>query len=506
MTIRIAIGRFWTESHSFSPLLTNRQMFECGVLEEGDALLKKLRGTRTEVGGFLSVLDAEGVTVAPTLAAQCMCGGPIEQPLWERLRDGLLQRLSEALPVDGVLLSLHGATVAEQEDDCCGTLLAAVRRLVGPHVPVIATLDMHGNVTAAMIANSTALIAYKTYPHHDFHARGEQAARLMLRTVRGAVRPATVMTALPLSIGRSTDLQLELIAEGAALEESGRILACSIMNTHTGLDVAEMESFSALIVTDNDPGLASRIGQDMMWKAWQQRQRVRGGTAPSGVTMTEAVPAALAHPPGTVVLTEWGDAVTAGFPGDNAELIAQLLERRSPARACLLITDPDLVQRAIAAGIGNPVSGPIGGRWGGTYYKPVPVDGRVRLLFDGVLPPSHEAHPSHLAVSNTSMGPTAVVQVGDNITVIATSVPVASTEPTVFRAAGVEPADYRLVLCKAIIQHRAHFASMAVGFVDIDGGRYDNNTHPWRKHDPKSSYPYREFTDDEIRSRLGYEG
>lgn len=513
MKLRVAVGRFWTESHSFSPLLTDLQMFRCGLLAEGEELLAKLRNTRTEVGGFLSVLDREeDVEIVPTLAAQCMCGGPLEQPVWEDLRDRLLGRLTEALPVRGVLLSMHGAMVAEREDDCCGALVARVRRLVGKEVPVVVVLDMHGNPTRQLVESSTAIVAYKTHPHRDFHERGEQAAQLLLRAVRGQARPVLRMTPLPLTLGVTTDLQLELIAEVVAMEASAKILAGSIMYTTPGLDVEEHYALSALIVTDNDPESAQNTGRELMWKAWQQRHRVRTGRQ-EGLRFPEAISKALEHPPGTVILTDWGDAVTAGFPGDNAEMILHLLRMGVRERACLIVNDPDLVQRAIRAGVGNTVSGPIGGRWGGSYYKPVRLDSRVRLLFDGNLPPSREENPGHLWISNTSMGLTAVVQVGESITVVATSVPVASTEPTVFRAAGVEPADYRMVLCKTVLQHRMHFAPLAVGFLDVADTRFGPyRTHwerqkvfPWKKRDPEVTFPFREFSDEEIRRRLGLE-
>lgn len=503
MKMRVAVGRFWTETHSFSPLPISRAMFECGLLVEGDAVLNSLRGTRSEVGGFLSVLDDEPVEVLPTLAAQSMCGGPIERPVWQEIRDGILRRLAEVQPVDGVLLSCHGATEAVGEEDCVGVLLREVRHLVGPDVPLVATLDMHANPTRQMVENATALVAYKTYPHHDFFERGQQAARLLLRTVRGEVEPVMVATSLPLAVGQAIPVQLDRIADGIELEESGQVLACSVLSTHYYMDVAEFHPLTALIVTDGDRASARRVGQEMMWRAWQDRQRVKDALQQAaGLPLAEAVERALSFPPGTVVMADWGDAVTGGYPGDDASLIAHLLERGIEEPACLIINDPDLVQRAMAAGVGRPVAGPIGGRWGGRFYRPVTVDGRVRLLFDGVLPPSREEQPGHLVISNTSMGPTAVVQVGQTITVVATSVPVSSTEPTVFRAVGVEPADYRLVLVKAVRQQRMHFAPIAVGFVEIADGRYGFDTHTWRARDPNDAYPYKEFTDAEIRRIL----
>ncbi len=314
-----------------------------------------------------------------------------------------------------------------------------------------------------------------------------------------------VASRLPLSIGFAIDLQLELIAEGVERENSGDLLACSVLSTHTGLDVKNMGALSSLVVTDRDVELARQTSRGLMWKAWQQRDRVTATLEYRALPLSEAVSKALGHPPGTVVMADWGDAVTAGFPGDNAELLSHLQERGIRERTCLMITDPDLVERSLRAGVGNPVAGPVGGRWGEGYYEPVRVDGRVRLLFDGVLPRRQQEQPGHLSVSNTSMGPTAVVQIGDVFTVIATSVPVAYSDPFAFRSAGVEPADYRIVLCKTVLQQRRHFAPVAVGFVQIGGNRFGDEVHPWRKRDTRSTYPARNFSDTEIRRLLGFE-
>jgi microcystin degradation protein MlrC len=155
-----------------------------------------------------------------------------------------------------------------------------------------------------------------------------------------------------------------------------------------------------------------------------------------------------------------------------------------------------LVKRSIEAGIGNTVDGPIGGRWGEEYYAPVPVGGRVRTLFEGPIWPS-------VGTYNASLGPTAVVQVGDSIGVVATSLPSVSVSPKVFRVVGVEPADYRLVLVKAVHQHTRLFAPVAVAFVSISEGRALQNDLPWVKQDPLALYPYRDYSDEEIRAIPG---
>src|SRR5262245_30914580 len=145
--MRVAVGRFWTESSSLSPLLANRAMFVAGALIEGEVVLRFGRNTRTEVGGVLGALDEAGVEAVPVLAEQAACAGPIDEECWTWIRGRLFALLDQAGPVDAVLMSLHGATVAVNEDDCCGSLVAGMRKIVGPDVPIVATLDMHGNPT-----------------------------------------------------------------------------------------------------------------------------------------------------------------------------------------------------------------------------------------------------------------------------------------------------------------------------------------------------------------------
>lgn len=495
MAFRIALGQFWTESNSFSPLLASREMFEYGLWAEGDRLLEQARGTLTEMGGFLNVLEQEGAEAVPTLGAYCAPSGPIEQPVWEEIRDTLVGRLREALPVDGVLLALHGATVAEQEDDCCGALVAAIREVVGPEVPIVATLDMHANPTRQLLTLTTALVAYKTLPHSDFVERGEQAARILLATLAGRINPVMVLTSLPMSTWGAIDLTLELLDDCKRLEEAGQALACSVLPTHMPLDVAERGVLSAIVVTDGDVTTARQLGRDLMWKAWQQRHRVGQDTRVHFLPLDQAVPAALAHPPGPVVLADWGDSVTMGYPGDNPSLLAYLLEHQVTEPACMVLHDPALVRRALAAGVGHWVDGPIGGRWGGDEYQPVPVGGRVCLLFDGQLWPVG-------ALWHSRIGPTAVIRVNEAITVMATSIPVATVDPRVLRAAGIEPADYRLVLVKSNFHHRLLFSPFAVGFIELYSPRLQIERQPWRKVNPGWVYPFRDYSDDEIQHLL----
>jgi microcystin degradation protein MlrC len=493
--LRIAVGRFWTESSSMSPLSANRPMFEAGALVEGEDVFSLGRGTRTELGGIFHILDAAPqVEVIPLLAAQASCAAPIEAELWHEMHDRMIELLTQQLPVDAVVLSLHGATLAEDEDDCCGTLLNHIRAVVGPSVPIVATLDLHGNPTAQMTQAANALVAYKTNPHHDFVERGQQAATIALAAARGEIKPVTTTVSIPLNL---TSLQLidELIAQGIELEREGKALCCSIMPTHIYLDVADFRVSSAVIVTDNDRAAAVALGKQLMSDAWRQRDRVTAEARPL-IPVPEAVQLALSMPPGTVVIADPNDSVTGGFPGDCPALIQALLDLGVSEPTCHILTDPAFVERAMQAGIGATISGPLGGTWGGAQYHPVQVDARVVTLSEGTILRSREPRPGHLEVSNRSMGPTAVVKIGEGVTVVVTSVPVMSTEATVYRSVGVEPYNYRMVTTKSVNQQRFHYTE-AAGFIDLDGPGWGQaaRDYEWKKRNPADAYPHRSFDD-----------
>jgi microcystin degradation protein MlrC len=409
--------------------------------------------------------------------------------------------LRAAGPVDAVLVSLHGATLAVGEDDCCGALLAGLRAVVGPSVPIVATLDMHGNPTRRMAAAADGLVAYKTYPHHDFVERGRQAASIALAAARGEVHPVTELVTIPLRLG-SLPLMNDLIALAVALEGEPGVLCASIMPTHPHLDVAEFHPLSAVVVADGDRPRARQLAQRLMAEAWRQRDRAVA-EAPRLTPLPEAIDAALAMPPGTVVIADRLDAVTGGFPGDCPAVVAALLERGVSEPSCHILTDPAFVERAARAGVGGVVEGLLGGAWGGSRYVPINVSVRVRALVDGRLQKSREPQPGHLEVSNTSMGPTAVGEIDGRITVVATSVPVMSTEPTVFRSVGVEPYDHRIVVTKSVNQQRFHYRE-AVGFVDLGGPGWGGAeaTHAWVKRSPTDAYPDRPVAAAEIRRLL----
>src|SRR3979490_346658 len=183
--MRVGIAGLFHESTTFMPAPTMYEDFASTSLTRGEALVERWQGVPHELGGFLEGARQFGLTIAPALAAYGVPSGSLTPEAFERLVAELLEAVQAAGPLDGLLIALHGATVADTFPDADGEILRRVRALLGPRTPIVCTLDLHANISAAMAAHSTALIAYRSNPHLDQRERGLEAAGLMARVLRG---------------------------------------------------------------------------------------------------------------------------------------------------------------------------------------------------------------------------------------------------------------------------------------------------------------------------------
>ena len=173
MTISIAIGSIFLECNHFGGVPADIESFRRSELFYDAEVLDRTAGT---IGGMLQVLRERAATIRPLLVASACPSGPVTADCYRQLKGELLDRLSASLPVNGVLLALHGSAAVEEIGDLEGDLLSAVRALVGSEIPVVATLDLHAHVTEPMVRCAVALIAWETYPHRDAYDTGGRAA------------------------------------------------------------------------------------------------------------------------------------------------------------------------------------------------------------------------------------------------------------------------------------------------------------------------------------------
>jgi microcystin degradation protein MlrC len=456
--MRIAIGQLLQETNSLNPVLTRREDFELYGLARGAAVVSRY-GEVGELAGFAALPDELGAPVEwlGMLRAVAWSGGPLAQGLLAELIEGMTAPLRETI-VDGVLLSLHGAQSAVDEVDVSGRMLAAVRSTVGPDVPIVATLDLHANVTPLMAQSADVLVGYHTFPHVDHVSCGRRAAHTLARMLRDDIRPCVRVYKIPMVVsseGRATDhgVQAELWRQ--------------IIDAETRTDVASVGLYMV------QPWL------DAPWLGWTLYQAYFGDTAPFDedlvgdacwrtrrhrqidyVTPANLLSAARAITGGPIAVSEGHDATNSGATGDSTQLLtAMVAEQIGEGGGLCFCVDPEAVAHCTAAGVGATVSLTIGGRRD-PFSEPLAVQGTV----DGVgeLRYTLSGHGGHnLPVD---MGRMARLRVGDTTIVLVQETGPGSS-PQLYTAAGVDPCVCKIVLAKSPEGFRADYESFSAGIL-----------------------------------------
>jgi microcystin degradation protein MlrC len=486
---RIAVGGIVHETNTFAPERTGLDAFGQQNYSEGDALLRRMRDTPTSMGGALAGLAQAGYQPMPLLYAAAIPSGTVTQEAYETLLDNLLTRLRAALPVDGVLLSLHGAMVAENEDDCEGNILRRVRALVGPACPVVSTLDMHGNVSPAMVAHADAMVAFDQNPHLDTYERGLEAAAIMRRMVEGGLHPAAAIAHPPLLLSALTTWTeqppLRPMHERAqAMERDPRVVNVSVMGGFAYADTP-FSGVSAIVTTTGDLALAQSFADELAHIAWDHRE----AGAYKGLPVDEVVRKALAAPRGPVVLADVGDNIGGGSPGDGTVLLKALLDANAQD-AAIIIADAEAVARAVDAGTGGRVEMLVGGKRDTWHGGPVWVRGRVERLTDGRYAIEGKDHFAQLYGREVNMGRCAVLRCG-GVTVLLNELKTPPGDLAQWRSQGIAPEAQRILVAKSAVAFRGTYQPIAAEIYEVDtpGLCAADLTHfPYRKL-PRPIFP-----------------
>jgi microcystin degradation protein MlrC len=460
--MRIAIAGFMHESNTFNPLRTDRAAFLAQSLTFGPALLDEWRDAHHEVGGFLEAARTYGFDSVPIVMAWATPSGPITDTVFEEITSHVIERLHHERP-DGLLLALHGAMVADSHLDADGEIASRIRRAL-PELPVAVTLDLHGNISQRLVDHCDLAVAYRTNPHVDQRACGLRAASLLLRRLRGEVRPCTALAKPPMIVNIMTqdtshDPLRSFMEQTHALEAQPGILATSLLPGFAWSDVPQMGP-SVLVVSDGDPALARLEADRLASRLWDQRERF----SPHLPTPAEAVAQAVKTEQTPVVLVDTGDNVGGGSAGDGTILLAELLQQGATGSVVTLYA-PGEVQRCFDAGISARLSLRVGGKVDRRHGEPLRVRGVVRRLHDGNYV---EPEVRHGGRRFNQMGPTVLFELpGDNLLVLTTQ-----RHPPFSLGAltclGIEPAKKRILVVKAAIAYKAAYAPVAKTILEVD--------------------------------------
>ncbi len=448
---RIAIGGFLHESHSFAPLPTGWGDF----IKPGG--LDALRPTSCPAAGAIMVAEEAGVQIAPLAWGFANPAGPVTAEAFERIAALLVAALSDALedgPLDGVYLDLHGAMVAIGFDDAEGEVLRRVRAVVGPDVPIAASLDPHANKTALMVLHADVLVPFRTYPHIDMKPAGAQAARLLLRMIRDGRRPAKAFRELdfwtPLP-GQCTMVapMAEVMAERARLAEAPGVWELGFC---FGFPYADFPGCGMAIASFADtPDQAAGAADALAAFIAAKETEFALGVLPAAEGVARAM---AASGKGPVILADTQDNPGGGGHGDTTGLLAELVRQGAQGAVLAPMNDAEAASACHAAGEGATITLDLGGKSDGV---PLRVSARVERLSDGrftLTGPMGAGNPANL-------GPCALVRVAPGVRVIIVTRKMQAHDQALFRHIGVEPAEQRIVAVKSSVHFRADFQPIA---------------------------------------------
>jgi microcystin degradation protein MlrC len=473
-----------TETNTFASIPTGHQLFE-----ETCLFRKASYGKNVPMfGGPLAVwrgrAEAKGWQVVESLCAFAQPAGKTVKKVYESFRDEILADLKAALPVDGVLLSMHGAMVAEGYDDCEGDLLGLVRRIVGPDLPVGVELDLHCNISDTMLSDATALVLFKEYPHIDVPERADDLFTVIESAIEGRTRPVMgVFDCKMIGIFHTTREPMRgFVDKLSSLEGKDGVLSLSIGHGFPWADVKEMGT-RLIAVTDNDKAKADRLARELGMEFFA----MRAATQPPYVSLDAAMARVSSHNlPRPMVLADVSDNAGGGAASDSTFILKALLDGKVKDAAVAMIWDPGAVKLAFEVGEGAELDLRLGGKLGPQSGPPIDARARVLKVEKDV---TIEFGGQRKGVN--PIGDAAALQI-EGVTVIVNSKRSQCHSRDCFTKLGVDPATKKVVVVKSMQHFHAAYAPIAseVVYVAAPGALVpDWSLLPYTKVD-KAQWPF----------------
>jgi len=456
----IAVGGFQHETNTFAPSKADYAAFEQGggwpPLTYGEDIAPRVAGANIPAAGAIAALHALGHKTIGLVWGAASPSAQVTRDAYERIVGDMLARLAAAGPVDGVYLDLHGAMVTEHLDDGEGELLSRVRDIVGQRTPIVASLDLHANVTRAMIENCEGLVAYRTYPHVDMAAAGERAARLLDRTLRlgkpaaSSFHPLDFLTGLP-----SQCTLIEPARSLYALLDRLEREHDAVLSFAPGFPMADFPECGMTVFGYGDDAGRVRTAATALARSVTDAE---GDFSMQLFEPDAAVVRAMkrGEPGAPVVLADTQDNPGAGGNGDTTGLLAALLARRAPGAVLGLLIDPASAAQAHAIGVGRKAIFALGETSGVPGHKPLGGEFAVLALGDGRFTCTGPMFQGF----RMDLGPMALLE-KDGVRIALASRKCQAADQEMFRHLGVEPKRERILALKSSVHFRADFEPIA---------------------------------------------
>ena len=455
--MRMFAASIGTETNTFSPIPTALESFHESFYAPPGQHPDDAKLCTAPVWVARRRARAEGWTLIEGSCSFAEPAGLVSRAAYEQLRDEVLGQLRAALPLDGVLLGLHGAMVADGYDDCEGDLITRVREIVGASVPIGVELDPHCHMTRKRVHDATLIICFKEFPHTDFVARGEEVVELTLQAARGQITPVMSLCDCRMIGSFPTTLQpmRGFVDRISALEGRDGVLSISIAHCFPYADVPEMGA-RILVVTNNRREAGDQLARALADEFFA----MRGKTQPDYHTPDEVIDIALKDK-GPVVVADPSDNAGGGAPSDSTVILRRLMERAVRGAAVGPIWDPMAVRLCFMAGVGGKLNLRFGGKTAPTSGQPIDALVTVKKLV-------REATQTFVG-AKMPLGDSAAIDLG-GIEVVLITKRNQALGTDLFTGMGVEIADKKIVVVKSTNHFYAAFAPHASRVLYCDSG------------------------------------
>ena len=485
--MRFAILGISHETNTFSNVPADYAQWKASGILRGQQIVDKFADARYTISGYLAAAEQFGFTPVPLMYAVTGPIGTITKDAYDRLSREMLAMLKDGAPWDAVLISNHGAAVSEEFPDMDGEFCRAVRQIVGDDTPVGVTLDMHANVSRAVVEHTEICIVWRTNPHLDPKPRGLKTAELIYRTAKGEISPAQWIEMPPMLINivkqfTGEEPMKSWVQQCIDANSALGILDTSIAEGYPYADVNEMGMSWIAIADNNDLELAKSTAKSMAQQAWNEREKLvvdiptidqaldmalAQYVGPRSMGDADSVPVdgtALTMPadsddarPGPIVLMDVGDNIGGGSTADSTHILKRVVERNISGFLQTLY-DPEAVRSCVDAGVGNTVSIAVGGKTDHLHGQPVHISGTVRAISDGQY---EELGASHGGFRYYSAGTTARLDTDGGQTLLLTSERAGNTTRAQMYHIGIFPETYRIVVAKGVVSPRPAYQPIA---------------------------------------------
>lgn len=444
--MRIFIATMGTETNSFSPIPTGMNAFAEYEYWDGDGSCRPPVWGNIPLVEWRRLAESDGHEIVESLCAFAMPAGPVTRVAHETVRDRILADLADAR-ADLVLFNLHGAMVAEGEDDCEGDLLARARAIVGSEVPILAELDLHAHLSQRMVSSADMLVAYKEYPHTDIADRAIDLYHLAMRMQRREIRPAAaVADARMLVKMRPTQQPMRGYVDRLyAIERQGVVLSASLIHGFPFGDVADIGA-KALVYSDGNEAAAQARANALAQELWDMRESV----STRYLDIDAALDAALGQP-GPVVIADGADNSGSGAPSDSTFILERMLARGLPSAALAGLWDPIAVGFARDAGVGATIPIRLGGKCG-------PMSGAPLDVIATVMGESGNHRQTGLSGGVQELGPCVWLRIG-SVDVIVITLRQQVLSPDIFTGLGCSVDDKQVIVVKSAQHFNAGFGA-----------------------------------------------